>query len=170
MAISLSRSPNFGRPLRRTLWAVLGTLSCAVLPTFVAAEQSTTRVKIIRSETALFESGSALVGTEAKEKLGRLAVAARAKGANVEILVAVGHSDNLEGGSKESRERLSLARAEAAKDHLVKLGVLRDRIYTEGRGDQIPKRDNATPANRAQNRRVELELVTTVDQPVQAAK
>jgi outer membrane protein OmpA-like peptidoglycan-associated protein len=69
-------------------------------------------------------------------------------------VVVEGHSD-AKGGLKYN-QRLSLQRAEAVRDYLVRLGVSRDRIVVIGKGASEPIATNDTPEGRAQNRRVVL--------------
>jgi outer membrane protein OmpA-like peptidoglycan-associated protein/uncharacterized membrane protein YeaQ/YmgE (transglycosylase-associated protein family) len=68
----------------------------------------------------------------------------------------VGHTDNQ--GDQEANRRLSLERANAVKDLLVKAGVPAERITTEGLGSEKPVAPNDTEENRAKNRRIELAL------------
>jgi outer membrane protein OmpA-like peptidoglycan-associated protein/uncharacterized membrane protein YeaQ/YmgE (transglycosylase-associated protein family) len=68
-----------------------------------------------------------------------------------------GHTDNM--GDAEVNRRLSLDRANATKELLVKAGVPADRISTEGKGADKPIAPNDTEENRAKNRRIELSLV-----------
>ena len=42
--------------------------------------------------------------------------------------------------------------------YLINRGLLRDRLYVDGRGSTQPIADNSTEAGRAQNRRVEIVL------------
>jgi OOP family OmpA-OmpF porin len=44
---------------------------------------------------------------------------------------------------------------------LVKAGVEKNRVYTEGKGEKSPVADNKTAEGRAKNRRVEVEVVGT---------
>jgi outer membrane protein OmpA-like peptidoglycan-associated protein/uncharacterized membrane protein YeaQ/YmgE (transglycosylase-associated protein family) len=68
-----------------------------------------------------------------------------------------GHTDNA--GDAEVNRRLSLDRANAVKELLVKVGVPADRISTEGLGADKPIAANDTEENRAKNRRIELAFV-----------
>jgi outer membrane protein OmpA-like peptidoglycan-associated protein/uncharacterized membrane protein YeaQ/YmgE (transglycosylase-associated protein family) len=68
-----------------------------------------------------------------------------------------GHMDNL--GDPVANRRLSLERATAVKDVLVKAGVPADRISTEGIGSEKPVAPNDTEENRAKNRRIELTVL-----------
>ncbi|UUZ72504.1 OmpA family protein [Polaromonas sp. P1(28)-8] len=81
----------------------------------------------------------------------------RLKGVNVDVVIAVGHTDSV--GTDAYNQRLSLARADSVKAYLVSKGVDRQRIRTEGRGESQPVADNATAEGRAKNRRVDIEVV-----------
>ena len=59
-------------------------------------------------------------------------------------------------GSEKYNMKLSIRRADAAKEYLVKKGVAADRITTEGLGETAPKYDNKTNEGRAKNRRSDL--------------
>ena len=69
-------------------------------------------------------------------------------------LLIVGHTDST--GSEAVNERLSLARANNARTHLITRAVPADIVTTEGRGSREPVADNDSAAGRAQNRRVEI--------------
>lgn len=66
----------------------------------------------------------------------------------------VGHTDNV--GSDAVNNPLSVNRAAATRDYLVSRGVAGSRIAIDGRGSREPIADNATPAGKAKNRRVEI--------------
>jgi outer membrane protein OmpA-like peptidoglycan-associated protein len=67
-----------------------------------------------------------------------------------------GHTDNT--GSSQKNEKLSLARARAVYDYLVKKGIEASRLNFQGFGDARPVADNGTAGGRAKNRRVEMRL------------
>lgn len=71
-------------------------------------------------------------------------------------IVCEGHTDSR--GTDEYNQKLSLRRAHAVKDYLVKGGVPADRIKVEGLGESKPVASNDTDDGRAQNRRVELRV------------
>lgn len=68
-----------------------------------------------------------------------------------------GHTDAV--GSDAYNERLSQRRAQAVRDHLVRLGVSADRLRTRGFGESQPVASNETEEGRGQNRRVELNVI-----------
>jgi outer membrane protein OmpA-like peptidoglycan-associated protein len=72
---------------------------------------------------------------------------------DVKIVVA-GHTDGK--GSIRYNQRLSMRRAGAVRDRLIKLGVSAKRMIARGKGKSRPVASNKTDEGRAQNRRVEL--------------
>lgn len=75
---------------------------------------------------------------------------------NVRISVE-GHTDAV--GSVDYNNALSRRRAEAVFRYLSKGGVERERMEVVGYGKSRPVASNDTPSGRAQNRRVELQVV-----------
>ena len=70
----------------------------------------------------------------------------------------VGHTDSK--GSELYNEKLSMRRAVSVKEKLLELGLSPDRIVgLEGRGELEPVASNETEEGRAQNRRIEFNLV-----------
>ena len=63
-----------------------------------------------------------------------------------------GHTDSV--GSAKYNMGLSIRRAQAVKDHLVKMGIAPSRLTVKGFGESDPARSNDTEAGRAFNRRV----------------
>jgi OOP family OmpA-OmpF porin len=107
--------------------------------------------------STLFDFDRAVLKPAGKAALDRL-VADLSK-VNVETIIAVGHTDSI--GSDRYNLGLSIRRVEAVKAYLVSQGVPADRIKTEGRGATQPVASNQTREGRAQNRRVEVEVVGT---------
>ena len=68
-----------------------------------------------------------------------------------------GHTDNT--GTPEHNHILSEQRAEAVLNYLVKEGVRRHRLESEGHGDSQPLGDNETESGRQENRRTEIEFM-----------
>ena len=98
-----------------------------------------------------------MVKPAGKAKLDDLV--AKVKGINLEVIIAVGHTDSV--GSDAYNQKLSVRRAESVKAYLVSKGIEKNRIYTEGKGEKQPVADNKTSEGRAKNRRVEIEVVGT---------
>jgi OmpA-OmpF porin, OOP family len=113
--------------------------------------------KVTFAADAFFDSGKSVLKPEAQAKLTDLVD--KTKGVNLEVIIAVGHTDS--DGSDASNQKLSIARAEAVKTYLVSKGVEKNRVYTEGKGEKSPVADNKTKEGKAKNRRVEVEVVGT---------
>ena len=75
----------------------------------------------------------------------------------LESVIAVGHTDSV--GTEEYNQALSERRAASVKNYLVSKGVPADQIIASGKGESAPVASNATREGRAQNRRVEIEIV-----------
>ncbi|MGE5479885.1 MAG: OmpA family protein [Chloroflexota bacterium] len=67
-----------------------------------------------------------------------------------------GHTDDV--GPADGNQKLSLMRAQAVADYLVKLGVNRMRLKVAGMGESKPVGNNSTEEGRARNRRVEFTI------------
>ena len=113
--------------------------------------------KVTYAADAFFDFDKAVLKPEGRAKLDDLAE--KLQGVDLETIVAVGHTDSI--GKASYNQRLSVRRAEAVKKYLVSKGIPADRIYTEGKGETQPVATNKTAAGRAQNRRVEIEVVGT---------
>ena len=106
---------------------------------------------------AFFDVNKAVLKPEAKAKLDDLV--GKTKGINLEVIIAVGHTDS--DGGDAFNQKLSIRRAESVKDYLVSKGVEKNRVYTEGKGEKQPVADNKTKEGKAKNRRTEIEVVGT---------
>jgi OOP family OmpA-OmpF porin len=116
-----------------------------------------TSEKVTFAADAFFDTGKSVLKPEAKAKLDDLV--AKTAGVNLEVIIAVGHTDS--DGSDAYNQKLSVARAEAVKAYLVSKNVEKNRVYTEGKGEKQPVADNKTKEGKAKNRRVEIEVVGT---------
>ncbi len=69
----------------------------------------------------------------------------------------IGHTDSV--GSDEDNQKLSEGRANSVKANIVERGISEDRIEAIGKGESEPIDTNDTEEGRAQNRRVEFEIL-----------
>jgi OmpA-OmpF porin, OOP family len=113
--------------------------------------------KVTYAADAFFDFDKAVLKPEGKAKLDDLA--SKVKAINLEVIIAVGHTDSV--GADAYNQKLSVRRAEAVKAYLVTKGIEKNRVYTEGKGEKQPVADNKTTEGRAKNRRVEIEVVGT---------
>ncbi|MFS2017002.1 outer membrane protein OmpA [Massilia sp. CT11-108] len=116
-----------------------------------------TSEKVSYSADAFFDFDKAVLKPAGKASLDDLV--SKLKDINLEVIIAVGHTDSV--GTDEYNQKLSVRRAEAVKAYLQSKGVESNRVYTEGKGEKQPVADNKTAAGRAKNRRVEIEVVGT---------
>ena len=113
--------------------------------------------KVTYAADAFFDFNKADLKPEAKSKLDDLV--SKTKEINLEVIIAVGHTDAI--GGDAYNDKLSVKRAESIKTYLTSKGVEANRVYTEGKGKKQPVADNKTAEGRAKNRRVEIEVVGT---------
>jgi OOP family OmpA-OmpF porin len=111
--------------------------------------------KVTYAADAFFDFDKSVIKPEGKAKLDDLAD--KVKAINLEVIIAVGHTDSV--GSDGYNQKLSMRRSQAVKAYLVSKGIDKTRIYTEGKGEKQPVADNKTKDGRAKNRRVEIEVV-----------
>ncbi len=122
-----------------------------------AAAQPPAATKVTYAADAFFDFDKSVLKPEGKAKLDDLV--GKVKDINLEVIIAVGHTDSV--GTDAYNQRLSVRRAEAVKAYLVSKGIEKNRVYTEGKGEKQPVADNKTAEGRAKNRRVEIEVVGT---------
>jgi OOP family OmpA-OmpF porin len=113
--------------------------------------------KVTLAADVLFDFDKSVIKPAGKERLDDLA--AKVKAINLEVVIAIGHTDSI--GSDAYNQKLSVRRAESVKAYLVSKGVEPNRVYTEGKGEKQPVASNKTKDGRAKNRRVEIEVIGT---------
>ncbi len=113
--------------------------------------------KVTYAADTFFDFDKSVLKADGKAKLDDLA--GKVKAINLEVIIAVGHTDSV--GADAYNQKLSVKRADAVKAYLVSKGIEKNRVYTEGKGEKQPVADNKTDAGRSKNRRVEIEVVGT---------
>jgi OOP family OmpA-OmpF porin len=126
-------------------------------PPAAAVVPAPTSEKVTFAADAFFDFDKSVLKPEGRAKLDDLT--SKMSGLNLEVIIAVGHTDSV--GTDSYNQRLSIRRSEAVKSYLVSKGVEKNRVYTEGKGEKQPVADNKTSEGRAKNRRVEIEVVGT---------
>mgnify|MGYP002661169188 CR=1 FL=1 len=129
----------------------------AAAPAAKPAPAPAVATKVTYAADAFFDFDKSVLKPEGKAKLDDLA--SKVKDINLEVIIAVGHTDSV--GSDAYNQKLSVRRSEAVKAYLVSKGIEKNRVYTEGKGEKQPVADNKTKEGRAKNRRVEIEVVGT---------
>ncbi|HLV29709.1 MAG TPA: OmpA family protein [Burkholderiaceae bacterium] len=143
---------------RNNFWTpATGVPGCDGVPVAQAPVVAPTASKVVLNADTFFDFDKDTLKPEGRQVLDQ--VAAQVDTLNLETLIAVGHTDSI--GSEQYNQGLSERRANSVKNYLVGKGIAADRIYTEGKGETSPIASNATREGRAQNRRVEIEIVGT---------
>jgi chemotaxis protein MotB len=121
-------------------------------------------IKVSVNSELLFPSGGWEMPAQAKETIAKIA-AILAPHQTTKVNVN-GYTDNTPIGPGLMKEGvtsnliLSQKRADSVTQYLIAQGVNPALVASRGYGDADPVASNATPAGRAQNRRVELTLAT----------
>ena len=102
-----------------------------------------------------FAFDSYTLSDESKEKLSEI-FHEYTDGKEVKVEL-IGHTDAL--GTPQYNEKLSINRAKSAEDYLISAGLAKERVKSEGRGENEPVAPNETPEGRRQNRRVKIVVV-----------
>jgi outer membrane protein OmpA-like peptidoglycan-associated protein len=125
---------------------LLGQLN-AVLQT-----RDSARGLIVNMSDTLFQTGSAALGSPAREKLAKIAgIVSSHPGLSLDV---EGHTDSV--GTDEYNQGLSEKRAQTVRAYLVRQGVSANSITAKGFGETTPIASNDTPEGRQKNRRVEM--------------
>ena len=106
----------------------------------------------------LFQPGTAQLTPSASGILDRVAESFNRNYAKQRIAIE-GHTDNspLYGGTFSTSHQLAAAQSNAVLEHLTRRNQLPiSQLFTLNHGDNYPIADNQSPANRANNRRIEF--------------
>lgn len=110
------------------------------------------RLYVLTSEPVNYRSGSSKLSKAQKAAIDEMAIALK-KNPNAKILIE-GHTDNKQFASGAGNNwSLSVSRAQAVVDRLIKKGVNPGQLTIAGRGEYAPEADNNTKEGRAKNRR-----------------
>lgn len=111
-------------------------------------------------ESLLFASGSEKISESGKNLINEFSASLQ-KYENIQIVVE-GHTDNVPVrlGRFSSNWELSSARAIAITEQIAGNGVDETRLTASGKGEFHPVASNETEIGRAQNRRVEIRLIS----------
>ena len=121
-------------------------------PARVAVEESRIRV----DEKIHFDTDSAVIDPVSDDLLREIAEVINSH-QQIRLIRVEGHTDRV--GSPRWNRILSRRRADSVVERLVENGVQAGRLVAEGFGRVRPIADNATEAGRAQNRRVEFNII-----------
>jgi outer membrane protein OmpA-like peptidoglycan-associated protein len=139
--------------LRRLAGEAVQRLQSALKPAVAPA-----REKVWLALDVHFDFDKVSLEPESQARLSELV--AKIKALQLEVVMVVGHTDTSEPSDTVART-VSMRRAEAVKAYLVAAGVAASRVVTAGKGRSQPVADNQSAEGRAQNRRVEIEVVGT---------
>jgi chemotaxis protein MotB len=134
-------------------------LSEAVAQGLAEVEQEGTKIIVRLTEKGAFPNGGANLNPDALPMIRALRDSINSNKGQV---IVTGHTDNRNpalGGAYPSNWDLSAARAAAVADSLTTLmNIPKERLSVEGMADTVPLNGNASAADRARNRRVEVVL------------
>ena len=106
---------------------------------------------LLSNTSIRFKTGSASIDVGNDELLARLAEVAQSCPGK---MIVQGHTDDR--GEALANQALSVARAHAVRDELIRRGIENDRISAIGFGESRPIDDNNTTIGRAKNRRIAI--------------
>jgi len=112
--------------------------------------------QITITDKIYFDTGKATIQERSFTLLDAIAALLVARD-DIKRLRIEGHTDDV--GPAEMNKRLSSDRASSVASYLSEKGVAADRLEALGVGEEAPIDNNKTPKGRANNRRVEFEIV-----------
>jgi len=116
------------------------------------------RLRINMTSATAFGVNSSALKQSYQPTLGKIANVLNRYG-KTELLI-IGHTDST--GSNSYNQSLSVRRANAVSDYLLRQRVIQQRLSTFGKGENNPVASNRTEQGRQLNRRVEIIVVPVV--------
>lgn len=133
------------------------TLATQSLEGMARLQQEPDRIVMTLSGSVLFKHNSADLLPIARERLREVAAVIKEYEQSGNQIVIEGHTDSK--GGEEYNRQLSEKRARSVRDYLVTEGVSQAAVSAIGRGESEPIASNDTADGRANNRRVEIEIL-----------
>jgi outer membrane protein OmpA-like peptidoglycan-associated protein len=124
-------------------------------PRAVKVTQTQRGVQITSDERVLFDTGKSEIKPDGSIYIERIATVLKTK--TQAQAVIEGHTDDV--GGAQLNQQLSVRRANAVRDALIKQGVPAARMQAQGFGLTRPVADNKTPEGRQTNRRTEIHVL-----------
>jgi len=134
--------------------AASGTPVETSLLDFIKSDKAVDKDTWFDFDRLLFKTGSAELESRSKEQLENVAEILKAYPA-VSIKLG-GYTDNT--GDAAANLKLSGERAQSVKKSLTDLGIDKERLESEGYGEEHPVASNDTEQGRAQNRRISIRV------------
>lgn len=170
----LAKRQSEMKEMRQTYDGLVSDLQTQVAEGQVQIEQLRDGLRLKLSQAILFPTGSAELGSEGVQVLGKVAARLSKLPNRIEV---DGFTDNVPiTGALQHRYpsnwELAGARAARVVRLLEEKGVPADKLAAVSHGDTEPVAPNDTPAHRAQNRRIEIRLVplSSEEAPASGAK
>ena len=101
-----------------------------------------------------FETNNATIASSYRSSLAATATALKTSGKHYRISGYAAHSE----GTASYNMTISMQRAKAVRDYLIRLGVKPAQLSLKYFGEQNPIGDNSTENGKAMNRRVEFQV------------
>jgi len=145
-------------PVARPKLNLTQLLSTEIAQGSVTVDENAQRARVVFKGDGMFSGGLDTLSPATLAVLGKVAGALSQVGGQVRVL---GHTDNqaIATPAFPNNQVLSQKRAQSVVQVLLAQGVDAARMQAVGLGDTQPVQDNATPAGRALNRRVEIEVL-----------
>ncbi len=155
----LPHSEHFEPPIRDSIlhpfYLNISLDSLPDIPSVNRSKDSLTYSRPIVLQNVFFATGSAELKPQSAFELDKLVDLLR-QYTYIRIRIS-GHTDNT--GPETVNLPLSVSRAQAVCNYLIKKGIAPDRLVCKGYGASRPVSDNHTPEGRQKNRRTTFEII-----------